>query len=306
VLDSFHPGFGGMADQAAGLRRLLGCAPLHGVALAGCGATTLAVNLAAALGACGSDVLVVDENASHGNVADQLGVATRYDLVHALDGGRALHEVMRPVGPGVRLLPAARGVRQLTAGAHAHQAAAHFAECLSAAPPAPDLVLIDSANGGVSQLLRGSKAYCETVIVTGVTREAITAAYTLIKSAALHNGESRFRVIVNRARGADEATAIFSNMAAVAKQHAGATLELLGWMPNDPQLRFARLARRSAVEAFPAGAAAAAARALALRLRERSAVQQTEGAEAARITARGAQAALAATAHLRPRSAAAI
>lgn len=263
-----HCAFGGMADQAAGLRLLLGGAPLRAVALAGEGATTLTTNLAVALGAGGADVVIVDENANHGNVADQLGVATRCELLHALNGERALHEVMPAASHGVRLLPAARGVRELeTRGDDAA-----FAASLREAPPAPDLILIDSASGGVSRLLRqpnpAYQAHCETVIVCGVSHDAITSAYTLIKAAARDFGETSFRVIVNRARSQAEAAGIFRNMAAVAAKHAGASLQLLGWMPNDPHLKHARTARKSVIEMFPASATAGAVRELAQRLRD--------------------------------------
>jgi flagellar biosynthesis protein FlhG len=272
--------FGGMPDQAAGLRQLLGGAPLRAIALAGAGATTLTANLAVALGMGGADVVVVDENANHGNVADQLGVATRCELLHALNGERALHEVMAAASHGVRLLPAARGVRELEASGD-DAAFSTLAACLRTAPPPPDLILIDSASGGVSRLLRQAnaacQAHCETVIVCGASHDAITSAYGLIKAAARDFGETRFRVIVNRARSQAEAEGIFRNMAAVAAKHAGASLQLLGWMPNQPHLKHARSARRSVIEMFPASASAVALRELAQRLRDGTVAPQDSG-----------------------------
>jgi flagellar biosynthesis protein FlhG len=256
--------FGHMPDQASGLRRLLGQAPLHAVALAGAGATTLALNLAAAIGAAGLDVVLVDESAGNGNLADQLGITTRHELLHVLNSERSLQEVMCDAGRGVRLLPAARGARELAQG----DDACCFAACLREAPPAPDLVLIDSVGGKVSRLLADGETRHETVIVTGASHDAITSAYALVKSAVRESGETRFRVIVNRVRSQAEATAIFRNMSEVARRHAGADLEYLGWLPHDPQLRYARKAARSAVDMFPTGVTALAARSLAQRLRE--------------------------------------
>jgi flagellar biosynthesis protein FlhG len=271
-----------MLDQAAGLRRLLGCAPLRAIAIAGSGATTLTVNLAAALGASGMDVLVVDENTNHGNVSDQFGISTRYELIHALNSERALRDIICEAAAGVCVLPAARGARELARGA----AARSFSDCLRNAGTVPDLLLIDSAGGGVSQLLRGA-ANCEIVIVAGARHDSITAAYSLIKNAAREFGDSRFRVIVNRARDAAAAEAIFRNMAAVAHKHVGARLEYLGWMPDDPQCKLARAAQKSVAGAFPASAAAAAVRGLAQRLRSGSA----EVREASDIFHRGMHAA---------------
>jgi len=262
--DNHFSGFGGTVDQAEGLRRLLGHAPLRVTAFAGPGATTVTVNLAAALGAGGMDVLVVDENASHGNVADQLGLGTRYELVHALHGDCTLQDAICEAAAGVNVLPAARGTRELKRAVHP----ASLNERMREAGHNPDMVLVDSAAGCVSQLLRGTAA-CTATIVTGPRHSEITAAYSLIKNAARAAGDSRFQIIVNRASDGGEAAAIFRNMAAVAASHIGVELELLGWLPNHPQFKLARAARRSVIDAFPAGNAAAAVRELALRLRER-------------------------------------
>jgi flagellar biosynthesis protein FlhG len=259
----YSSGFGATQDQAAGLRRLLGHTPLRVAAVAGPGATTLTVNLAAALGAAGMDVLVVDENASHGNVADQLGLGTRYELLHALHGDRSLQDAICEAAPGVSVLPAARGARELRRAAHPGK----LSDCMRGAGRAPDLVLVDSACGGVSRLLRDTAAGI-TAIVAGARHSQITAAYSLIKNAARAAGDGRFQIIVNRAGDASEAEAIFRNMSAVAAKHLGVELEYLGWMPNHPQFKLARAARRSVIDAFPAGEAAAAVRRLAQRLRE--------------------------------------
>jgi flagellar biosynthesis protein FlhG len=260
-----------MLDQAAGLRRLLGKAPMRAIALAGAGATTLTVNLAAALGAAGMDVLVVDENANHGNVADQLGLGTRYELLHALNGDCQMQDAICEAGTGVNVLPAARGARELARVANPGR----LQDCMRQAGPAPELMLIDSAIGGVSRLLRGA-ANCETVIVAGAAHSAITTAYGLIKNAAREFGNGRFQIIVNRARDADEAGAIFGNMAEVAHKHIGVELEMLGWLPNAPQFRLARAAQRSVIDAFPAGTAASAIRGLAQRLRAGCAAAETD------------------------------
>jgi flagellar biosynthesis protein FlhG len=293
--------FGGALDQAAGLRRLLGPAPLRVAACAGPGATTLAVNLAAALGVAGMDILIVDENANHGNVADQLGLGTRYELVHALHGDCVLRDAICEAAPGVSVLAAARGARELKRAAHPER----LNDCMREAGCAPDLVLVDSAGGGVSQLLRGTAA-CITAIVAGPSHRQITAAYSLIKNAARAAGDSRFQIIVNRASDAAEAAAIFCNMSEAAARHIGVELEMLGWLPNHPQFKLARAARRSVIDAFPAGSAAAAVRELALRLRERvahhaqfsarRATHTNSGPENFRATAIGVGAACPATA----------
>jgi flagellar biosynthesis protein FlhG len=264
----FEPGFRDMEDQASGLRRLLGTAPLKVLALAGggagAGATTIAASLAAALAATGAEVLLVDENANHGNIADQLGVCIRFELIHALTGERTLQQVVRRASPALSrlcLLAAARGARELALGGR--NASGTLAERLRAIGPAPDYVIIDSADGSVSRLIHADEATIDPVVVVGASREAIKAGYALIKNLSRETGAGEFRVVVNRVQNEAEARAIFSNIAGVARRHAGVVLEYLGWMPNDPQVRLARSAQRTVNEAFPLSAAAVAARRLA-------------------------------------------
>lgn len=242
-----------MFDQAEGLRRLLARASTRVVTVAGArsslGVTSLVVNLASALAKDGKDVLVLDENLSHANVAHTLGLKPRYDLLHAVRGDKSLHEVMLSTAQGVHVLPAARAMQELPK----LEVAEHeqLLACLAEASRGMDVVLVDGSTQE-GRFVSGSLAPDQPLLlVTNATAAAITDSYALIKRMALLDGRRSFEIVVNRARNAAEAKNIFSNVAQVARRHLSVRVEYLGYIPVDEQLKRATQLCRPVVEAFP-------------------------------------------------------
>src|SRR5512145_126922 len=103
-----------ISDQAAGLRRLLARSSSHVVTVVGArdglGATSIVVNLAAVLGRAGKEVLVLDENLSHDNVANTLAFKVRHDMLHVAHGDKTWEDVILHGNEGVRVLPVARAI----------------------------------------------------------------------------------------------------------------------------------------------------------------------------------------------------
>lgn len=255
-------------DQAEGLRRLLGSRGLRAVVVtsahSGAGKTTLAVNLAVALAGAACEVLVFDENAGAGNAGGALGLRVRYELLHVLRGERTLDEVILQGPPGVRVLPAARGVQALV-HADPREQARCLASCGHLARPV-DVVLIDTADARTSRMLPYGFAVHEAVLVMSRGPAAVMDAYGLIKRLAQRFGAHRFRVVVNRARDEGEAREICANVEAVARRYLGVELDYLGAVPEDAALRQAARLRRSVLEARPEAPATRSVRQLAIRL----------------------------------------
>ena len=91
-------------DQAEGLRRLLVRPSLRVVTVLGArpglGATSVVVNLAAALARAGKHVLVLDENLAHDNVANTLGLKPRFDLLNSVRDDLSWREVILHTATG--------------------------------------------------------------------------------------------------------------------------------------------------------------------------------------------------------------
>ncbi|MBS1230369.1 MAG: putative MinD-related protein [Proteobacteria bacterium] len=254
-------------DQAAGLRRLFGREQTRIVTFAagsvGVGKSILVANLAATLARQGKEVLVFDES-TRNSVASCYGALARHDLLQVINREKSLADVLLTVAPGVRVLPAAKAVKKLGL-LNAQQQDALLQAITGMEHPA-DVILVDASLDhplGFSPL--GLAAH-ETVIVISASSASITDAYALIKKVSLGYARRDFRILVNRARTADEADAIYRNIAELTHRRQLARLKYAGSVPLDEQLRHAARLCQPVLGLFPEAPAAKACRAIASEL----------------------------------------
>ena len=251
-------------DQASGLRRLFGQEPTRIVTFvaggSGVGKSVLVANLAAALARQGKDVLVIDEN-TRKNIASCFGMLSRLDLYQVINREKSLAEVVLSVAPGVRVLPAARAVKELGRLTQEQQDA--LLGSLSGMGRAADIILVDASLDhplGFSPL--GLAAH-ETVVVISNTGASITDSYALIKKVSLGYARKDFRTLVNKVRGAEEARSIHENMSHLSRSRGFARLEYAGYVPVDEQVRQASRLGQPVIGLFPDAPAAKAYRSIA-------------------------------------------
>ena len=221
-------------DQAAGLRRLFTHKPLRIVTFvsgsSGVGKSTLVANLAASLGQRGKTVLIFDENTKK-TVSSHFGVTSQNDLFQIVNGERDLADVLVPVSPGVKVLPAAEAMKKL--GALSQRQQRILMESLLTLEGTVDVILVDASRDyplGFSPL--GLVAH-STVVVMTTTAASITDAYALIKNVSLGHSCREYRVVVNGARSPKEARSIFRNVSQVAHSRGVARLDFCGGIPLD-------------------------------------------------------------------------
>lgn len=254
-------------DQAEGLRRLLMRASLRVVTVVGArpglGATSVVVNLAAALARAGKQVLVLDENLAHDNVANALALKPRFDLLNALRDDMPWRDIVLHTATGIHVLPVARAMQALPKLSGVERE--RLLENLTAASRGMDVVLVDATTDGhsVCASLSGDEPL---LLVLNATADGITESYALLKQMAAHHGRQAFDLVVNKARSEQEARTVFDNMAQVAQRHLQVTLKYLGHIPLDERLARATQLHRPLVEMLPQAPAACAFIALAQNL----------------------------------------
>jgi len=249
----------GMRDQAEGLRRLLLRASLRVVTVVGArrglGATSVVVNLAAALARGGKQVMVLDENLAHDNVANALALRPRFDLLDVVRDDMPWRDVVLHTASGVHVLPVARAMQALPglSGTERNR----LPESLTAASQGMDVVLVDATTDGhsVCASLSGEEPL---LLVLNANANCITESYAMLKQMVAQNGRQAFDLVVNKARNEEEARTVFENMAQVAQRHMRVKLKYLGNIPLDQNLNSAIQLRRALVEMLPEASASRA------------------------------------------------
>jgi len=251
-------------DQAAGLRKLLARTTTQVITVIGAreglGATSLVTNLAAVFVHSGKDVLVLDENVSHDNVANTLALRPRYDLLHAVHGDKTWQDVMLHGVGGASVLPVARAMQALPKldGVQRDR----LMEALLSAARDKDVVLVDAAREGHS-VCAGLSGEQPLLLVLNATATGVTESYALLKQMARHNGRQAFDIVVNKVRDEHDALRLFDNISQVARHHLQVQLEYMGFIPMDENMKRATQTCRPVVEAFPSSPAALAMREVA-------------------------------------------
>lgn len=240
--------FDGGSDQAEGLRRLLLENRTRLVSVLGgkqrVGKTSVTVNLAAALARSGKDVLVLDENDMPNNVADNLRLHGRYDLLDVVQGRCTLREA-RLGRTGLAVLPAARAREALSGLGETEQL--RLANVLEELSRGADVVLVDALPAVRAALPEGATL----LLVMDATTSGITESYALIKRLVMQYGRLRFEVLVNKVDDQRAAQKVFGNMAVLARRDLSTRLEYAGHIPRDDKLHAVARLGKPVLEAFP-------------------------------------------------------
>lgn len=230
----------------------------------GVGKSTLAANLALALGARGARVVLVDGDLAQANLDLLLGVHPRWDLGHVLAGERTLEEVVVNAGPNVRLVPAASGQPELAELDDFRREA--LLRSLSLLDAEADFLLVDTASGVSRQTVELCRAAHDVLVVCTPEMPAFSDAYALIKLLQQRGLPKAPQLVVNFAAGADEAEETAHRIRLVARRFLRAEIGCLGVIPEDAAVPRSVRQQEPAITAFPNSPAAVAYRQLAAKL----------------------------------------
>jgi flagellar biosynthesis protein FlhG len=243
----------------------------------GVGKTSLTANLALALARQGRRVCVLDADLGLANVDVLYGLAPAANLLHVLRGERRLAEVLCDGPEGVRVIPAASGVEEVTALSAADQL--RLLDEVDALAGVLDVLLVDTAAGISSNVLYFTAAASEALIVITPEPTALTDAYALMKVLAARYGRDEFLVVVNRAAGAPDAEAAFRRLARVAERFLRVRVEYLGYVPEDDAVARAVRHQRPVLVGAPNAPASLAVAEVARRLAARTVAGPTGGVQ---------------------------
>jgi len=227
----------------------------------GVGKTNLSVNLSVALAELRRRVVLMDADLGLANVDLLLGLKVKYTIADVLDGSRSLRDVMLNGPGGIKVVPATSGVQQLThLTPHEHATLVHAFSDIS---DQVDILMVDTAAGISDMVVSFVRASQEVIVVVCDEPSSITDAYALMKLLNKEHNVFRFRIIANMTRTAQEGRLLFEKLNAVCDRFLDASLQYLGHVPFDENVRKSVQQRRPLLEVAPRSKAAMAIKGLA-------------------------------------------
>jgi len=235
-------------DQAAGLRAMQSNhvetekpagTPVRVIAVAsgkgGVGKTNVSVNLGISLSKLGNRVLLMDADMGLANVDIMLGLQTQYNLSHVLDGEKTLQEIIVEGPAGLKIIPAASGVKRMAQLSAMENAG--IINAFSELSGELDVLLIDTAAGIADSVVSFCRAAQEVVVVVTDEPASITDAYALIKVLSRDYQVSRIRLLANMSRSEQHGRQLYTKLSRVCEQFLDVSIDYLGTIPFDHDLR---------------------------------------------------------------------
>jgi flagellar biosynthesis protein FlhG len=227
----------------------------------GVGKTTVSINLALALAEKGKKVMLMDADLGLANIDVMLGIKPKMNLAHVLRGECELDDIIVTGPRGIKILPAASGVKQMADLTPPEQAG--LIHAFSTIKQRSDVLLVDTAAGIASSTIKFCTAAQEVLLVVCNEPASITDAYATIKILNQNHGINRFRILANMAQDAIEGARIFQKLVDVTERFLNVSLDLVGTVPYDINSRKIAQQRKAIFDVMPSSATALAFKKLA-------------------------------------------
>ena len=247
-------------DQAQPLRELVGKSNsgMKIVSIAsgkgGVGKSSISVNLAIALSRLGMRVLVVDADFGLANVDVMLGVNSKYNMSHLIQGEKKLYEIIQEGYDGVRFISGGSGVYELLR-MDEDQVKNILQDILVLRDPA-DILLFDMGAGVNDNIMRLLVSSTETIVVTTPEPTAILDAYALIKMVLKRVPSHPIRLIMNKSDSRKEAETVTQGFKEVVRRNLGVEIESIGYVLYDQEVTRSIKRQTPIIISHPGGASA--------------------------------------------------
>lgn len=254
-----------LGDQASGLRNIARTKPVKVIAVTagkgGVGKSNVSVNLAVALAQQNKNVMLLDADLGLANIDIMLGLHTKYNLSHVIQGVCHLSDIILQGPNGIRVIPAASGTEFMTQLSSAEHAG--IIDSFNELTDDLDYMIIDTAAGISDTVLSFTRSSQELIVVVCDEPTSLTDAYALIKVMSKRYEWKHFHILANMVRNLKDGRELFNKLFRVSEQFLDVHLDYLGAIPFDEHVHQAVKKQKPVLIAYPDSSASAAMKELA-------------------------------------------
>ncbi len=196
----------------------------------GVGKSNIALNLAIALSLTESRVCLLDANFGLGSLDLLCGLNGYWNLSHVITGARQLEEIMLAGPAGVRIIPGASGLAEMSHLSLSVQE--DIFSQLEQIEASHDYIIIDTGTGIHQSVGQFVTAADNVFVVTTPEPTSITDAYAVIKT-FMNYSTPRFEVIVNQAKTTEQGEAIIKRLQTTSQLFLRSHITAAGVIPFD-------------------------------------------------------------------------
>jgi flagellar biosynthesis protein FlhG len=220
----------------------------------GVGKSSFALNMAIELNRRGNRVLIIDTDFGLSNIDVMLGVNTKYNLLHVINGEKDISEVIEKSSHGVRFISGGSGVYDLI-----NVDAFKFnsvMESFKRLDKLVDIIIFDTGAGITENILRMMHASHETILITTPEPTSMMDAYALVKMAGRDEEKPNIKLVVNKAENKKEAEIALEGFVDVADKYMNLKIGKLGYILRDDKMIRAVKMQTPLMVSFPKSGAA--------------------------------------------------
>jgi len=215
----------------------------------GVGKTNISINLAIALSQKQKNVLLFDADLGLGNVDMMLGLHTKYNLSHVLNGTCRLNDIIIPGPENIKIIPAASGTDDMTRLSITEHAG--IIDAFNELTDDLDYLIIDTAGGISDTVLSFTRSSQEIIVLVCDEPTSLADAYALIKIISKQFALTRFHILTNMVRIPREGQVLFNKLSRVCDQFLNVQLNYLGSIPFDESVHLAIKKQKPLLLAHP-------------------------------------------------------
>ncbi len=216
----------------------------------GVGKTNMSVNLAYSLSKAGKKVVLLDADLGLANVDVILGLAPKYNLFHLFHEDTTLDKILYDTPYGFKILPASSGVSDMVNLDKGQKL--DLLDAMDTLEDDLDYLIVDTGAGINDNVLYFNLAVQERLLIITPEPTSLTDAYALIKVLKLQHGVERFRVLVNMVKDRKTANDVYIKLLNACDNFLdGISLNLVDFIPFDPNVRNSVIAQTPFCHKFP-------------------------------------------------------